>query len=77
MLNLQSPRCTYPGIILHELMHAIGFVHQHMSYNRDDFVKIKWNNIDVNQTKNFVKFSDAVVSDFGVGYDYASIMHYR
>ncbi len=35
----------YPGIVLHELMHAAGFFHWHTRPDRDSFVRIDFNNI--------------------------------
>lgn len=45
-VNLQSPYCTTKvGTPLHEMMHAIGFLHEQNRYERDDFVSIAWSNI--------------------------------
>lgn len=45
-VNLQRPGCvTKKGTVLHEILHALGFVHEHSRYDRDDNVVILWNNI--------------------------------
>ncbi|KAK7873116.1 hypothetical protein R5R35_006346 [Gryllus longicercus] len=72
-LNLQTPNCAKRGTIVHELLHALGFYHQHSSIDRDRYVKILWQNIKPGKESDFQKkFS----KDFNVGYDYDSIMHY-
>uniref|UniRef100_A0AC34FMW1 Metalloendopeptidase n=1 Tax=Panagrolaimus sp. ES5 TaxID=591445 RepID=A0AC34FMW1_9BILA len=38
--------CIQKGIIIHELMHAVGFFHEQSRADRDDFVTINWNNVE-------------------------------
>ena len=46
IVNLQSPGCTSRiGTALHELMHALGFVHEQNRYDRDSFVRVVFGNI--------------------------------
>lgn len=44
--------------------------------NRDDYVTIKWENIEAGKEQNFFKFGTDVITDFDVDYDLLSIMHY-
>ncbi|XP_045761296.1 zinc metalloproteinase nas-13-like [Maniola jurtina] len=74
-LNLGN-NCFQHGIIMHELLHTIGFYHMQNSYDRDDYVKIFLENVEKNQEHNFLKYPKEIVTTFGVPYDYNSIMHY-
>lgn len=74
-LNL-GPGCMYKGTAIHEFLHALGFFHEQSTYNRDDYVTIHWENIQSGQEHNFNKYTNQEVSNFGVRYDYSSIMHY-
>ncbi|XP_069703747.1 hatching enzyme 1.2-like [Periplaneta americana] len=76
VVNLQNPGCVHHGIVVHELLHALGFYHQQSTYERDNFVTINWQNIKMGKEHNFRKYNEATVTNFGVRYDYGSIMHY-
>lgn len=75
-LNVNSPKCVRKGIVIHELLHAVGFYHQQSASNRDDYVKILWENIQTGKEFNFRKYDVKEVTDFDTAYDYSSIMHY-
>lgn len=38
--------CLHLDTIIHELMHSVGFYHEHERWDRDLFVTILWPNID-------------------------------
>lgn len=44
LLSLGSG-CKNRGHVTHELIHALGFFHEHTRPDRDKFVKILWDNI--------------------------------
>ncbi|XP_050311747.1 zinc metalloproteinase nas-4-like [Anthonomus grandis grandis] len=76
-VNLQSPSCiTRIGTVVHELMHAAGFLHEQNRAERDDYVSIAWQNIKQGHENNFEKATASSTSGFGVAYDYNSVMHY-
>ncbi|CAL4170425.1 unnamed protein product, partial [Meganyctiphanes norvegica] len=68
--------CVFGGIAMHELMHAAGFWHEHSRYDRDDFVTIRWTNIESDKTYNFNKYNWTTIQNLGYPYDLGSIMHF-
>uniref|UniRef100_A0A914Y0Y7 Metalloendopeptidase n=1 Tax=Panagrolaimus superbus TaxID=310955 RepID=A0A914Y0Y7_9BILA len=68
--------CEQVGIIEHEIGHALGFFHTQSRFDRDSFVKIDASNIDSNMLENFDKESASTNDNFGLEYDYGSVMHY-
>ncbi|ALC45707.1 CG11865 [Drosophila busckii] len=68
--------CMHKGTIQHELLHALGFIHMQNDPRRDDYVIINWGNIIEGAESQFQMWNPFNVNNFGVAYDYASIMHY-
>lgn len=62
--------------IVHEFIHALGFFHQQSATERDEYVKIVWNKIEEGTEFNFDAYGTNIISNFGVEYDYGSVMHY-
>jgi len=76
-LNLQSPGClTKLGTVMHEMMHAIGFLHEQNRWERDDYVSVRFQNISPGRENNFDKSSKGETDGQGIDYDYTSVMHY-
>ncbi|CAN9498573.1 unnamed protein product [Ophioblennius macclurei] len=73
VVSLNKNGCVQRGVVQHELLHALGFKHEHTRSDRDNYVQIVWNNIERMSAYNFEK-SDT--NNLGVTYDYSSIMHY-
>ena len=44
-LSLAPGGCLSHGTIMHEFLHALGFRHMQSTHNRDDYVKILWENL--------------------------------
>ncbi|EFX88792.1 hypothetical protein DAPPUDRAFT_311166 [Daphnia pulex] len=68
--------CIYVGIVMHELMHAVGFWHEQSRTDRDDYVTIHWRNIIQGMAFNFQKHDQGRIQYLGQPYDTGSIMHY-
>uniref|UniRef100_H2YEV1 Metalloendopeptidase n=1 Tax=Ciona savignyi TaxID=51511 RepID=H2YEV1_CIOSA len=68
--------CFSPGTIRHEIMHALGFYHEHSRPDRDDHIEIVWSNIDTKYNNNFKKLAASNWNSYGSAYDYNSTMHY-
>ncbi|XP_076018085.1 hatching enzyme 1.2 [Genypterus blacodes] len=72
-VSLQAPNCIRVGIIAHEFMHALGFVHEQSRFDRDNYVTVMWPNIWRDRFRNFEKFK---TDSLDLPYDYSSIMHF-
>ncbi|CAH1789737.1 unnamed protein product, partial [Owenia fusiformis] len=67
--------CWNKGIIIHEMMHAIGFWHEQSRLDRDNYITIAYQNIRKGMEHNFKKMTSSQATDI-LSYDYGSIMHY-
>nr|CAH0103501.1 unnamed protein product [Daphnia galeata] len=59
-----------PGTVLHELMHAAGFFHEHTRPDRDEFVRIDFDNTITDFKSAFNKSKASEVTTLGIPYDY-------
>ncbi len=76
--GMQTVKITSWGtkyVIVHELMHALGYIHEHQRPDRDNFVAINLNNVPGNLQHNFTLINANQVT-YTSGYDFLSIMHY-
>ncbi|CAH1790161.1 unnamed protein product [Owenia fusiformis] len=67
--------CWNKGIIIHEMMHAVGFWHEQSRSDRDNYVTIMLQNVRPGMEHNFQKMSSSQAKNI-LSYDYGSIMHY-
>ncbi|XP_078000505.1 uncharacterized protein LOC144453102 [Glandiceps talaboti] len=74
LLSLESG-CYTIGVTMHELLHSVGFLHEQSRDDRDEFVKVNYDNIIRGRESNFVIHPSALLQE--VNYDYESLLHYR
>jgi hypothetical protein len=70
-----GPGCGY-GQILHELMHALGFVHEQSRDDRDQFISLNWDNMEPNARHNFQRLPAAISNPANIEFDFNSVMMY-
>ncbi|EFX78402.1 hypothetical protein DAPPUDRAFT_225443 [Daphnia pulex] len=70
-----SPACfaSQTGTAMHELMHRVGFKHEHTRPDRDNYIDVIWANIAASVQAQYTIATD---SDLILSYDYGSVMHY-
>ncbi|XP_059214598.1 hatching enzyme 1.2-like [Centropristis striata] len=73
VVSLSVYGCLDRGVVQHELLHALGFHHEHTRSDRDQYVRINWGNVPSGQAVNFHK---ADTNNLNTPYDYSSLMHY-
>nr|CDJ83798.1 Peptidase M12A domain containing protein [Haemonchus contortus] len=72
-----ADECIDYATIIHELMHVIGFIHEHQREDRDGYVNIFYQNIIPGANSDFDKLTSLDLTYYGEPYDYLSIMHYE
>jgi hypothetical protein len=68
--------CGTVGTVLHEMMHTLGFVHEHQRPDRDQYVTVQLDNIETQYQYAYDKMNPDQVNLQNLRYDYDSVMHY-
>lgn len=73
-ISIGGEGCLHDTQITHESLHALGFGHEHSRPDRDQYISIKWENVDPNQKDAFriEKNSNNMINTF----DFGSVMLY-
>ncbi|XP_068680830.1 zinc metalloproteinase nas-6-like isoform X1 [Montipora foliosa] len=65
--------CGKKGVVIHELLHALGMMHEHCRADRDQFIRINFDNIKPKARIEYQKWNGYTIDE---PYDYGSVMHY-
>ncbi|KAH9499529.1 hypothetical protein Btru_078067 [Bulinus truncatus] len=68
--------CRTRWVVAHEIGHAVGWYHEHMRPDRDEYIQVNWAAIPLRFQENYIQYSVDVINTYNVGYDYESVMHY-
>ena len=58
-------------------MHALGFIHEHSRPDRDEYIKVKYDNIKKDEWSNFQKYSLDEIDNLKEDFNFASVLLYR
>ncbi|KAM4744338.1 hatching enzyme 1.2-like [Anableps anableps] len=72
-ISLETNGCVSFSTVQHEILHALGFNHEQVRWDRDQYVRILFQNIKQKQRYNFRKVE---TNNLGTPYDFTSVMHY-
>ncbi|XP_074654712.1 hatching enzyme 1.2-like [Tubulanus polymorphus] len=73
VLSLNLATCLREATIQHEFLHVLGFAHEHNRADRDQYIKINWNNIKPSQR---LSFQIQNIHNLMSNYTYGSLMQY-
>ncbi|XP_041845375.1 high choriolytic enzyme 1-like isoform X2 [Melanotaenia boesemani] len=72
-VSLRKNGCLYQSTVQHEVLHALGFHHEQVRSDRDQYIQILPQNIEPGQEPNFEKVK---TNNLRTPYDFNSVMHY-
>lgn len=72
----EEETCITNSTVLHELLHKVGLWHEQMRQDRDEYITVHFENIPFYLHAQFRKVNGALANNYGVRYDYRSVMHY-
>ncbi|ETN61486.1 meprin A subunit beta [Anopheles darlingi] len=74
-MNLKQNGCMSQGVIIHQLLHVLGFTHPQSRPDRDFYIRIQEDAIESFERQNLDRYKEGTIDDFGIPYDYESILH--
>ncbi|XP_035520176.1 high choriolytic enzyme 1-like [Morone saxatilis] len=73
-VSLDRQGCLYHSTVQHELLHALGFNHEQCRSDRDQHIRVLWENIQPGLAYAFDKINTL---NLNTPYDYNSVMQYH
>jgi hypothetical protein len=73
LISIQWRGCAYKGIVIHEMLHALGFWHEQSRMDRDKYITVNYDNIRSGAERNFNKHNS---NYYNQPYDIKSVMQY-
>ncbi|XP_054902989.1 meprin A subunit beta-like [Poeciliopsis prolifica] len=67
--------CDHIAAVEHVILHALGFYHEEIRHDRDDYVQINFDNVLAGKEDFFKKLDSDKSDTHNVSYDYLSVMH--
>lgn len=67
--------CFRTGTVEYHLMKTLGFYHEHLRPDRDEYVRINLENIEIHNFDAFEKHQTAIFDPHEIPYDYNSVTH--
>ena len=71
-----GPNCLREGVIIHEILHALGFFHEHSRPDRDEHITIDFDNLRDGMQNNFETLNLRNWFNMSIPYATKSVMHY-
>lgn len=68
--------CKRIGTVMHEMMHAIGIIHEQSRPDRDEHLEVRFDHIKPKLLPNFRKYTLDEADNMDVPYNFFSVMHY-
>lgn len=72
--RIKKTTCLRGTTMVHEMMHAFGIHHMHNSFDRDNYISVRLENVRPSSHKNFMIVNDSKFLDSP--YDLRSATHY-
>ena len=71
-VNLEA-NCVRLGTFEHEILHALGMIHEHSRPDRDAYIRVSYDNVKPEDLQNFQKYPYYEVDNEGEGFNFASV----